>query len=178
MHPQATAPRRVSGHVEVRKRKREDQWYMRYRLPDGRQIQKRLGPVWSKGGRAPDGYFTKRTAQARLREELADAQRGVLPGLVRTGATVAEAVEEWLRYVEHERGVRATTIREYRSSARTHLLPAFGDRKLEAVTPQAVEAWKAQLLTEGRLSRRTINKLLTNLNGWSGACFRSPRSSR
>jgi integrase len=165
MHPQATAPRRVSGHVELRKRKREDQWYMRYRLPDGRQIQKRLGPVWSKGGRPPEGYFTKRTAQARLTEVLADAQRGVLPGLVRTGATVADAVEEWLRYCEQERGVRATTIREYRSSAKTHLLPAFGDRKLEAVTRQAIEAWKSQLLTEGRLSRRTINKLLTNLNG-------------
>ena len=59
----------------------------------------------------------------------------------------------------------ATTIREYRSSAYKHLVPAFGDRKLEALTTQSIEAWKSQLLAEGKLSRRTISKLLTNLNG-------------
>jgi hypothetical protein len=165
MHIQSNGPRPVSGHVERRRRKRGDQWYMRYRLPDRRQVQKRLGPAWSGNGRPPQGYFTKRTAEATLREILADVQRGVLPGLVRTDATVKDAVEEWLRYVEHERGVRATTIREYRSSACKHLVPAFGDRKLEAITTHSIEVWKSHLLAEGKLSRRTICKLLTNLNG-------------
>jgi integrase len=165
MHIQSNASRPVSGHVERRSRKRGDQWYMRYRLPDGRQVQKRLGPASSGNGRPPDGFFTKRSAEAKLREVLADAQRGVLPGMTRIGATVKDAVDEWLRYVEHERGVRGTTVREYRSSAYKHLVPAFGDRKLEAVTTHSIEVWKLHLLAGGKLSRRTINKLLTNLNG-------------
>ncbi len=33
----------VSGHVFRMDRKRGPQWYVKYRLPDGRQQQKRLG---------------------------------------------------------------------------------------------------------------------------------------
>jgi integrase len=165
MQNQPSARRTASGNIRRVKRKRGDQWYIQYRLPDGRQGQKRLGPAWSGNGRPPAGYFTKRTAQTALRQFLTDADRGVLPEAQQTGATVGDAVEEWLRYVEHERGVRATTLREYRTSTRKHLVPAFGDRKLEAVTTRSIEAWKSQLLADGKLSRRTINKLLTNLHG-------------
>lgn len=35
-------------------------------LPDGRQVQKRIGPAWTERGRPPAGYFTKRTADAWL----------------------------------------------------------------------------------------------------------------
>ena len=173
MQGQPSARRIASGNVRLVKRKRGNIWYVQYRLPgDGRQVQKKLGPAWSGNGRPPEGYYTKRTAEAKLREILADAQRGVLPETVRTGATVKDAVEEWLRYVEHERGVRATTLREYRTSAQKHLLPEFGDRKLEAITTRSVETWKSRLLAEGKLSRRTINKLLTNLHGVFGRARR------
>ena len=37
----------VSGHVYRVERKRGPQWYMKYRLPDGRQVQQRIGPVWT-----------------------------------------------------------------------------------------------------------------------------------
>jgi hypothetical protein len=36
---------------------------MKYRLPDGRQVQKKLGPAWIERGRPPAGYFTKRLAE-------------------------------------------------------------------------------------------------------------------
>ena len=39
--------------------------------------------VWSERGRPPEGYFTKRTAQAWLRDVLDQAERGVLPGMVK-----------------------------------------------------------------------------------------------
>jgi len=165
MHNQINHPRLASGNVRRVERKRGAVWYVQYRLPVGRQVQKKLGPVWSGNGRPPDGYFTKRTAQKELRRILGEAEQGVLPGMTRTGATVSDAIEEWLRYTEQERGVRATTVREYRSSAYKHLVPAFGDRNLEAVTTDSVEIWKSRLLAEGKLSRRTICKLLTNLNG-------------
>ena len=70
-------------------------WYAKYRLPDGSQVQKKLGPAWAERGRPPAGYFTKRLAEDWLRSTLDQARRGVLPGMVRTGATFADAAS-WL----------------------------------------------------------------------------------
>jgi len=47
----------ISGHVFRTERKREPQWYAKYRLLDGRQVQKRIGPAWSRRGRPSAGYF-------------------------------------------------------------------------------------------------------------------------
>ncbi len=86
------------------------------RLPDGRQVQKKLGPAWTERGRPPAGYFTKRQAEDWLRGVLDEARRGTLPGMVRTGATFADAATEFLRYAEHDRGCKASTLRDYRSN--------------------------------------------------------------
>jgi integrase len=95
--------------------KRGARWYAKYRLPDGHQVQKSLGPAWSERGRPPDGHFTKRTAQSWLRATLDQARAGTLPGMVRTGASFRDAAEEWLRYVEHDRGRKPSTLADYRS---------------------------------------------------------------
>ena len=67
----------ASGNVRRVKRKRGDKWYAQCRLPDGRQVQKIIGPAASEKGRPLEGEFTRKMAQAKLREILADAQRGV-----------------------------------------------------------------------------------------------------
>ena len=41
-----------------------------------------------------------------------------------------------------------------------HLLPEFGDQSLEAITSERVDAYRARLVAEGKLSARTINKTL------------------
>jgi integrase len=56
----------VSGHVKLVKRKRGDQWYLKYRAPSGKQLEKRLGPAWTERGRVPDGYFTRKTVENAL----------------------------------------------------------------------------------------------------------------
>src|SRR5581483_9853591 len=84
-------PGAVSGHVFRVERARGPVWYAKYRLPDGRQVQKKLGPAWTGRGRPASGYFTKRLAEDWLRETLEEARRGTLPGMVRTGATFADA---------------------------------------------------------------------------------------
>ena len=63
---------------------------------------------------------------------LTDARRGVRAEVRRSGAAVEDAANEWLRYVEHERSVKPATLADYQSAVRTHILPAFGDRRLEA----------------------------------------------
>ena len=133
--------RSPTGHVFRVERARGPAWYMKYRLPDGRQVQKKLGPAWTSRGRPPAGYFTRRLAEDALRGVLEDARRGTLPGMVRTGATFEDAAAEWLRYVEHDRGRKPSTIAGYRAIVRAQLLPTFGELPLEEVTAALVEQW-------------------------------------
>ena len=151
-----------SGHVYRVDRARGPVWYVKYRLPDGRQVQKKLGPAWTDGGRPAAGYFTKRQAEDALRELLHEARRGTLPGMTRSGATFADAAAEYLRYCEHDRGCKPSTLRDYRSNLEAHLLPAFGAQPLEAISAGAIDAWRNSL--DG-LSSRTKNKLLVVMGG-------------
>ena len=157
--------RQPSGHVFRAERARGPVWYAKYRLPDGRQVQKKLGPAWTERGRPPAGYFTKRTAEAWLIDVLAQARQGTLPGLVRTGATFADAAAEWLRYVEEERGRKASTLADYRSVVNAHLLPAFGEVALERIDAETIEYWLSAQLRDGELSRRSLQKMIVLLNG-------------
>src|SRR4051794_30660664 len=137
--------RAPSGHVFRVERKRGPVWYAKFRLPDGRQVQKKIGPAWTERGRPPAGYVTKRLAEAWLRNVLDEARRGTLPGMVRTGATFADAAAEFLRYAADERGCKPSTLRDYRSIIDAHLLPAFGADRIEDVTPATIETWRASL---------------------------------
>lgn len=156
--------RPISGHVFRIEGKRRPVWYAKYRLPDGRQVQKRLGPAWTQRGRPPAGYFTKRTAEDWLRDTLDEARRGTLPGMVRTGATFADAAAEWLRYVEYERACKPSTLEDYRQMVRT-LNASFGSRPIESITRQDLERWKAATVAEREISNRTLQKYLVALNG-------------
>src|SRR5947208_2961908 len=154
------APQPISGHVFRIDRKRGPAWYAKYRLPDGRQVQKKLGPAWTARGRPPAGYFTKRTAEAWLDDALAQARRGELVGMVVTGATVADAAAEWLRWAEHDRAVKPSTLTDYRHTA-NRITRDLGDLRLEDVTPELLERWKATLTA----SNRTVAKYLVVLHG-------------
>ncbi|HEX3510591.1 MAG TPA: tyrosine-type recombinase/integrase [Solirubrobacteraceae bacterium] len=158
------APLPISGHVFRREGARGPVWYAKYRLPDGRQVKRRIGPAWTTRGRPGDGFYTRRTAQAWLDQVLAEARRGELPGMVRTGATFADAVAEYMRWLEQDRARKPTTLRGYESIMRAHLLPAFGDRRLEDITADEVEAWSAQLAARG-LANSSRLRILTCLFG-------------
>ncbi|MGH2914995.1 MAG: tyrosine-type recombinase/integrase [Solirubrobacteraceae bacterium] len=146
-----------SGQVLRIERKRGPVWYARYRLPSGRQIQKAIGPAWSERGRPPDGFFTKRTAEDWLRETLLqDAQKNAA-GQIETGATFADAAEEYLRFAEQDRGCKPSTIRGYRSQLNAHLLPAFGSMRIEDITEREIERWRA-----GMAGSRAARPVLSN----------------
>ena len=159
--------RMPTGHVFRVERKRGPVWYAKYRLTDGRQVQRKLGPAWTERGRPPAGYFTKRTAEAWLRDTLDAARRRTLPGAVRTGATFADAAAEWLRYVEHDRACKPSTLTDYRSVVTAHLLPGLRAVPVEDITPELIETWRAGLGAdrEQALKNRTRNKALTILGG-------------
>jgi integrase len=144
-------------------------WYAHYRLADGREVRRKIGPAWTARGRPAAGYFNKRTAEAWLSDVLDQARRGTLPGAVRTGATLADAAAEYLRYVEIDRARKPTTVQDYRSVIDTHLLPAFGDMRLEDITAPQIERWLGTLQhardSKRRLSNRSRNKILVVLHG-------------
>ncbi|MDQ6750389.1 MAG: site-specific integrase [Actinomycetota bacterium] len=149
-----------SGHVFRVERARGPVWYAKYRLPDGRQVQKKVGPAWTGRGRPAAGYVTKRLAEAWLDDVLAQARRAELPGMIVTGATLADAAAEWLRYVEHDRVCKPSTLTDYRHTA-DRIVRDLGSHQLEAVTPEIIERWRATLT----VSNRTVAKYLVILHG-------------
>ena len=151
-----------SGHVFRVERTRGPTWYAKYRLPDGRQVQKKVGPAWTGRGRPAAGYFTRRLAEDWLRSTLEQARRGTLPGMVRTGATFADAAAEFLRYCEQDRGCKPSTLRDYRSNLEAHLLPAFAELAVEDIIAARIDGWRSSLVG---LSPRTKNKLLVVMHG-------------
>jgi hypothetical protein len=59
--------------------------------------------------------------------------------------TFATAAEEWLRFVEQERGVKPSTLRDYKSAVRKHFVGTDDDPgwlrevELRRVTPALIE---------------------------------------
>ena len=159
--------RRVTGHVSLKQRKRGPVYYLKYRLSDGRQVQRMLGPAWTERSRPPAGYYTRRTAAEALQAVLADARRGTLPGSQPlSGRTFGDACAEWLRYVEHDKQRAPSTLADYRGVVNGVLLPEFGDdTPLEEITTDRIEQFREQLLDERRLTRRSIQKVLVLLYG-------------
>jgi hypothetical protein len=50
---------------------------------------------------------------------------------LQTGVTFADAAREWLRYVEHDRQRKPSTLAGYRALVRSQLLPALGEMRVE-----------------------------------------------
>jgi integrase len=172
--------REISGHVFKIERKRGPQWYAKYRLPDGRQIQRLIGPHWTeRKTEPPAGYYTKTTARAWLDDILAKARRGELPGMVQTGTTFAIACEAWLDY-KRDRKLKLSTQTDYEHMV-DRMKKVFGEKfgdkmRLEDVTPETVEGFRDALVAEG-LSDRTVNKYLAVLHGlfvWAQRRYKLP----
>ena len=53
---------RPSGFV-FRLEKAGASWWAKYRLPDGTQVKRKIGPAWAGRGRPAEGHFTKRLAE-------------------------------------------------------------------------------------------------------------------
>ena len=160
---------RVTGHVKTVQRKRGPVFYLKYRLVDGRQVETLLGRKWTgKRGRIPGGYFTDKTAQEELDAVLADARRGTLAvGAEKgSGVTFEDVCAEWLRYGEHDKQIAQSTLSDYRNVVNRYLLPAFGKATpVEQITTRSIDAYREQLLADGHLSRRSVQKVLVLLYG-------------
>jgi integrase len=137
------------GHVY----KRGDSWtfILDTSLPGQRRRQK------SKGG-----YRTKRDALAALNEAQSALQRGIY---VEPSKLSVETflLDHWLPAVES--GLRKSTLQGYRSAISNYVLPRLGETRLQAVTPDQLNAFYGELLKTGRkdgksgLSPKTIHNI-------------------
>jgi len=80
---------------------------------------------------------TKSDASARLRRLLRDAHDQVL--LKGRDGTVADAVEDWLRFWLPGRS--PSTIGKYRGLVDTHIVPLLGRRRLRDLSAREVDEW-------------------------------------
>ena len=124
----------------------------------GRQVKRVLGPVRKPGTRVG---LTPKMAEVELRRAMAATR----PVASAAEVTFAEAATEFLRHAGDVRGIDPKTLSDYNGVVDGYLLEEFGDLALDAVTPDAIDAYKERLIAEGKLSNRTVVRHLTVLHG-------------
>src|SRR5262245_16828154 len=104
-------------------------------------------------------FNRKKDADERHDKVGVDVRQGIHTSLSKS-LTVAEAAEDWIKYVTLENRERST-IEQYRSHVDHHINPNLGREKLAKLTTPRIQAFRDDLLT--RLSRAHAKKILTSL---------------
>lgn len=133
------AVRRIRGH-----------WWVDFRHEGVRYRKK--SPAANKGG--------AQAYEALLRQRLARGEP-LVSAAAQPVLQFAEFAERWVDdYVVSNN--KPSELRAKRVMLRTHLLPELGRLRLDQITPQKIEAFKAKKLAEG-LARKYVNNLLAAL---------------
>jgi len=70
-------------------------------------------------------------------------QRGATKGRRSAGPRLADVATEWLEHGERKRGLKHSTLKDYRCLINTHLLPTFGGQEVGSITRGDIEHWHA-----------------------------------
>jgi integrase len=105
-------------------------WQARYVGPDGQRHT------------APETFETKSDAQDWLNLTRADIERDVW----RDPDAGAVNFEKYALRWKEERGLAPTTLDRYDGLLRLHILPTFGGKDLDEITPPSVRTWRAERL--------------------------------
>ena len=107
-------------------------------------------PSFGTRRRGPNGekWYTKRDAQAALRERLTDASRGELTDPSRQ--LLGDYLGEWAAGLR----LAPSTIASYRKNIRLHLAPALGTIPLAALTTERIDRLYRDLERGGRADHR------------------------
>jgi integrase len=118
--------------------------YILAKQPDGSTRQ-----IWKTFRRKSDAEAWRDSTRTEVRE-------GTFRELRKS--TFSQYVEHWLK--THTVDLKASTVACYKSSVRAHLIPAFGNRPLTAITPGDINRFRADL--PGKAAK-TVTMLLTLL---------------
>lgn len=117
---------------------------------DGRLYKRRLGP---KRTESRDG-LTKAGAERELRRLIEQSENE--PRL--EAVDMSEAGRRWLSHLKLM-GRKRSTLMDYESAIRIHLVPFFGDTPLSAIRPRDIEAFMAAKTDQGRAPKSVRNYL-------------------
>ena len=129
--------RRSFGNI---RRLTSGRWQVRFTAPDGTYVK------------APRTFARRADAEVWLGDRRKEIDHGLWnPGAHRPQRTRFDVYSaRWLA----NRDLRPRTRETYQRILERHLVPAFGDRQLAAITPQMVRDWYAELLI-GRPTMRS-----------------------
>ena len=150
-------------------------WLMRYRLPSGKDSRSVLGPAWRKKGRPAAGYLTESDALLRA-QAFAAEHSGDTPDARRS---FRSALEAFLRHGEDEKGLRGSTLVNYRrignrlAERRWRSDLTWADRPLDTFTDVDLIAVRRELATAKRTGD-TLNHYRRVLRGVFGTHPSSP----
>ena len=131
------------GHL---RRADSGRWEARYRGPDGREHSRR--------------FSTKREAQAFLERTGADRQRGEWRDPQGAKVLTADWIDAWWATTVN---LRPSSRARDEAYIRNHVLPAFAELPLGAITQLDVRAWVADLVAAGR-APATVQKAYQTLS--------------
>ena len=135
--------------VERVERKGKAVWRVRWRDGQGRARSKVIG--------------RKRDAEAFDAEVVRRKRTGDLDLLTGGKETLAEFAEEWWKLYAVP-NLAPRTLRSYAGLWDRHVLPRLGSMRLSAITPEAVERFRAELEGDG-VGRTAIHRALVLLQG-------------
>lgn len=150
-------------------------WIMRYVLPSGKDSRKVLGAAWTKKGRPPSGYLTE--GDALLRAEVFAAEHSTDTSSTRR--TFRAALDAFMRYCKEEKGLRGSTLHEYRKiGERVADRPwrgdsTWADRVLDTFSADDLLAVRHEL-TAAERSADTLNHYRRVVRGVFGTHPASP----
>ncbi|HLI06628.1 MAG TPA: tyrosine-type recombinase/integrase [Ktedonobacteraceae bacterium] len=133
--------RRGNGEGSVYRRKSDGRWVASLSLPDGtRKV-----------------FYGKKQSEviAKLDAAANDLRRGMLT--IGSHTTVQEYLENWLEKV-HKPTIRLSTYLNYSKLVKNYLVPGLGKIKLQKLTPQQVQSFYSQKLSDG-LTAKTVNNI-------------------
>jgi len=149
-------------------------WVLRYRLPSGKDSHKTLGKAWLKASRPQTGFMTKAQAEATAQRFLDDHADSV----PEDRKTLGRALTDFLAFCEHERGLRASTLHDYRRigerlSERRWRSLTWRDRPLDTFTEEDIITVRSELVT-ARRNANTLNHYRRVIRGVFGTGAHSP----
>lgn len=133
-------------------------YYGRWRTADGRQLNRKVGPVRSRG--ETDG-LTQAQAEKKFRKMQEDEDRKPRPA--DSGRHTVDEVADSLREKQVIEGARKSYRENCESMQRVHISPALGKKPVDLVTTAQVEKLAQDMLAKG-LAPKTVRNVMTFLH--------------
>jgi integrase len=162
-----------TGFVRIEQRAKGPVAYSQIRLPEPNaegktqlvqaiglvHVQRVKGKWQPKRSGKPDNVLTLSECEEIVRERV--RALSAAPTAPDVALTFGQAVSEWLDHIENVEQRRHSTVRDYKSLAKNHLIPEFGrDTPLSEIDFKRCDAFRSRLLREGKLSKRMVQKAL------------------